>query len=116
MPSESETCPLAQRGVVLGPVRHPVPLLGDVMTATGIGFEWRSRNLGQKPNRLLRYPAAVTNSPIHATRRRGSAKFAVTRRLPPSASLSDRGAQRNALPMLVQPIDYFSAQISQKFA
>ena len=37
-----ETAPLPQAGVVLGPVRHPVPLLGNVVTASGIGLEGHS--------------------------------------------------------------------------
>ena len=32
-------------GVVLGPVRHPVPLLRDAVTASGIGFEGHGRDL-----------------------------------------------------------------------
>ena len=31
----------AQAGIVLGPVGHPVPLLGDVMAPSGIRFERR---------------------------------------------------------------------------
>src|SRR4051812_43259850 len=31
----------AQTGIVLGPVGHPVPLLGDVMAPSGIRFEWQ---------------------------------------------------------------------------
>ena len=36
---------LAQGSIVLRPVRHPVPLLGDVMTAGGIGLEGHKRDL-----------------------------------------------------------------------
>ena len=42
---DRETAPLTQAGVVLGPVCHPVPLPGDTMTASGIGFEWHGRDL-----------------------------------------------------------------------
>jgi hypothetical protein len=36
---------LAQGSIVLRPVRHPVPLLGDVTTAGGIGLEGHDRDL-----------------------------------------------------------------------
>jgi hypothetical protein len=38
-----ETSPLAQGRVILRPVRDPVPLLGDAVTASGIDFEWHGR-------------------------------------------------------------------------
>ena len=41
---DREASALAQGGVVLGPVRHPVPLLGDMVTASGIGFERHGRD------------------------------------------------------------------------
>ena len=40
---DREASPLTQGGVVLRPIRHPVPLLGDVVTASGIGFERHGR-------------------------------------------------------------------------
>ena len=40
---DSQTSALAQAGVVLGPVRHPVSLLRDAVTASGIGFERHGR-------------------------------------------------------------------------
>src|SRR5215207_8533000 len=43
----------------------PVPLSGNAITASGIGIERHDRIFGQKPNRLLRYPAALTNLLIH---------------------------------------------------
>jgi hypothetical protein len=33
---DGETAPLAQGGIVLRPVRYPVPLLGNAVTASGI--------------------------------------------------------------------------------
>ena len=42
---DREASPLAQGRVVLRPVRHPVPLLRDVVTASGIGLEWHGRDL-----------------------------------------------------------------------
>ena len=36
---DRQTSPLAQRGVVLGPVRHLVPLFGNVVTASGMSLE-----------------------------------------------------------------------------
>jgi hypothetical protein len=47
-----------------------MPLLADVVTASGIGLEGHGGIFAQKPNRPLRYPAWVTNSLLHATRRR----------------------------------------------
>ncbi len=40
-----EASPLAQSPIVLGPIRHPVPLLRSMVTASGIVFEWHGRNL-----------------------------------------------------------------------
>jgi len=42
---DRETASLTQTGVVLRPIRHPVPLLGNAVPASGIGFEWHGRNL-----------------------------------------------------------------------
>ena len=41
---DRETASLTQAGVVLGPIRHPMPLLRNAVTASGIGFEWHGRN------------------------------------------------------------------------
>jgi hypothetical protein len=41
----SEASALAQGRVIFDPVRHPVSLLRNVVTASGIGFEWHSRDL-----------------------------------------------------------------------
>ena len=38
-----EAAPLAQGCVVRRPIRHPVPLLGDMVTASGIGLERHGR-------------------------------------------------------------------------
>ena len=49
---------LAQGGVVLGPVRDPVPLLGDVVTASGVGLERHGGIRGSwKGPVLLPHPA-----------------------------------------------------------
>jgi hypothetical protein len=40
---DGETSALAQGGIVFGPVRHPVPLLGNVMPASSIGLEGHGR-------------------------------------------------------------------------
>jgi hypothetical protein len=42
---DCQTSPLAQGRVILCPVRHPVPLLWNAVTASGVGFEWHGRNL-----------------------------------------------------------------------
>ena len=42
---DCEASPLTQSRVVLRPIRHPVPLLRDVVTASGIGLEGHGRNL-----------------------------------------------------------------------
>ena len=52
---DGQTSPLTQAGVVLGPVRHRVPLLGNVVTAGGIGHEGHGGIFARKPNRPLRY-------------------------------------------------------------
>src|SRR4051812_34802666 len=58
---------LAQGGIVFGPVRHPAPLLGDVMAARGIGLE---RHRGSRVTEgvvHLRQPSPDANRPIRAT-------------------------------------------------
>jgi hypothetical protein len=42
---DHEASTLAQGGIVLRPIRDPVPLLRDVVTASGISFEWHGINL-----------------------------------------------------------------------
>ena len=42
---DREASALAQGRVILRPIRDPVPLLRDAVTASGIGFEWHGRNL-----------------------------------------------------------------------
>jgi hypothetical protein len=42
---EGEASTLAQGVVVRRPIRHPVPLLRNAVTASGISFEWHGRNL-----------------------------------------------------------------------
>jgi hypothetical protein len=66
---DGQASPLAQAGIVLGPVRHSMPLLADGVTASGIGLEGHGGIFAQKPNRPLRYPAPVPNLLIQATRR-----------------------------------------------
>ena len=53
---------LAQSCVILRPIRHQVPLLGDVVTASGIGLEWHSRIRDQESRILLCHPASVAKS------------------------------------------------------
>jgi hypothetical protein len=67
---DGETAPLTQAGVVLGPARHPIPLLGDATAVGGISLEGHDGIFAREPDRSLRYPAPVTSSLIHATRRR----------------------------------------------
>jgi len=67
---DRQATPLAQRGIVFRPVRHPMPLPRDVVSASGIGFERHSghptdRELGDG---LLSHEVAATNRPICATR------------------------------------------------
>ena len=42
---DCEASTLTQSRVILRPIRDPVPLLRDAVTAGGIGFEWHGRNL-----------------------------------------------------------------------
>jgi hypothetical protein len=42
---DGEASALAQGRVILGPIHDPVPLLGNAVTARGIGFEWHGRDL-----------------------------------------------------------------------
>jgi hypothetical protein len=37
---------LAQGGIILGPVRDPAPLLGDMMPAIGVGAKFRALGFG----------------------------------------------------------------------
>ena len=65
---DRQAATLAQGGVVLGPVGHPVPLLGDVVTASGIGLERHDKHPGiMEGANLLPYPTASTNPLIRAT-------------------------------------------------
>ena len=41
---DREAPSLAQGRIVLRPVRHPVPLLRDVVTASSVGLEWHGRH------------------------------------------------------------------------
>jgi hypothetical protein len=45
---DGEATALAQGRVILGPIRDPIPLLRNAVTASGIGFEWHGRNLWSK--------------------------------------------------------------------
>ena len=47
----------------------PAPLLGNAVTAGGLGLEGHDGIFARKPNGPLRYPDPVTNSLIHATTR-----------------------------------------------
>src|SRR4051794_15346502 len=68
---------LAQGRIVLGPVRHPAPLFGDMVTAISIGFERHGGSRVTEGVVLLRQPSPHANRPIRATNswegtRRGS--------------------------------------------
>src|SRR3954451_23768147 len=58
---------LAQGSIVFGPICHPAPLFGDMVTASSIGFERHrgSRVIGGVV--LLRQPSPHANRPIRAT-------------------------------------------------
>ena len=61
----------AQAGVILGPVGHPVPLLGNVAATGRLGFERHGRGPSIREGAVvLHRPAPDANRPIHATRRR----------------------------------------------
>ena len=59
---DGQASPLAQGGVVLGLIFHPVPLLGDAVTASGIDLEWHGRIRNQEGSVLLCHPASPTKS------------------------------------------------------
>jgi hypothetical protein len=42
---DGEASALAQGRIILSPIRDPVPLLRDAVTASGNGFEWHGRDL-----------------------------------------------------------------------
>ena len=50
---DRQASPLAQAGVVLSPVRHPVPLLGDAMSTGGIGLEGHGEDLYSEANQAV---------------------------------------------------------------
>jgi hypothetical protein len=59
---DRQAATLAQGSVVLGPVGHPVPLLGDRMTASGVGLERHGGIQGFRIGAdLFPYPTASTN-------------------------------------------------------
>jgi hypothetical protein len=54
----------AQGGIVLGPVGHPVPLLGDVMAIGCLGFERHGRDPSVREGAVvLHRPAPDANRP-----------------------------------------------------
>src|SRR4051794_3561877 len=91
-----------QGGVILGPVDHSVPLLGNVAATGCLGFERHDRDLSiRKGAVVLRRPAPDANRPIRATsvdaplRARENIRNAVTRRsdaaiCPASCAVMDR--------------------------
>src|SRR6478735_5199873 len=65
---DCETATLAQGGVILGPVGHPVPLLGNVAATGCLGFERHDRDPSvRKGAVVLRRPAPDANRSIRAT-------------------------------------------------
>ena len=64
---DRETSPLAQGGIVFGPVLHPVPPLGDAVTASSIGLERHVEIRNQEGTAFLCHPDQGTNPPIRAT-------------------------------------------------
>ena len=67
---DRETSPLAQGGIVFGPVLHPVPPLGDAVTASSIGLERHVEIRNQEGTAFLCHPDQGTNPPIRATQPR----------------------------------------------
>src|SRR3954452_5613193 len=64
---------LAQGSIVFGPVRHPAPLFGDMVTASSIGFERHRGSRVTEGVTLLRQPSPPANRPIRATNSMGAA-------------------------------------------
>src|SRR4051794_37070845 len=65
---DCETATLAQGGVILGPVGHPLPLLGNVAATGCLGFERHDRDPSvRKGAVVLRRPAPDANRSIRAT-------------------------------------------------
>src|SRR5215212_5466699 len=58
---------LAQGSIVSGPICHPAPLFGDMVTASSIGFERHRGSRVTEGGVLLRQPSPHTNRPIRAT-------------------------------------------------
>ena len=67
---DREAAALTQGRVILRPIRDPVPLLGDAMTASGIGLDRHRRIRDLESTVLLCVPVSAAKSPIRATRRR----------------------------------------------
>src|ERR1700722_13116706 len=66
---DSQASALAQGDVIGGPIRHPVPLLRDVMAAILVRFEWHGDGPGSGTGPPLLYPPPLAaKSPIRATR------------------------------------------------
>jgi hypothetical protein len=65
---DREAAALAQGRVILGPIHDPVPLLGNAVTASGIGFERHSRIRDLEGTVLLCVPVSAAKSLIRATR------------------------------------------------
>ena len=60
---DRQAAALPQGGVVRRPVRDPVPLLGDVVTTSGIGLERHGRDPG-----AWKGPLPYANQPLGTTR------------------------------------------------
>src|SRR4051812_23044091 len=67
---------LAQGSIVFGPIRHPAPLFGDMVTASSIGFERHRGSRVTEGVTLLRQPSPHANRPIRATNSRRDARVA----------------------------------------
>ena len=95
---DGEAPSLAQGRIVLRPVRDPVPLLGDVVTASSVGLEWHGRH--PRSGGQLSYPSRSGRQIAH------SCNMAASHVLIGDASLCDHGCEiDNRLKGLRDPRD-----------
>ena len=101
---DGEASALAQGGIILPPVRHPMLLFRDVVAAIGVGFErhdWDPGVLQMEAGDLPTWDRSAEPSPANTARRRNSGPqilrshalgrstvfFVIELRTPPSRSM-----------------------------
>jgi hypothetical protein len=111
-----EASALAQSGIILPPVRHPMPLFRDVVAAIGVGFErhdWDPGVLQMEAGDLPMWGRTAEPSPANTARRcnpgpqilrshalgSGTVLFVIGLRTPPSWSMQQGLSRPQTVPL-----------------